>query len=130
MGKLPPRFPGPWILLSFTGTFRSAGPENGTSQIGADLDVYGGTERQLKISGTGENAAAAVCEALRPLCGSSLSFSRTALNGYGNRIRLYTEITLQPGMTYALERIGPSAAELLLLCGLDAVNAGALKAMQ
>jgi hypothetical protein len=48
----------------------------------------------------------------------------------GNRIRLYTEVAAASGRSYALERIGPSTAELLFLCGLDAVNAEAARAFR
>jgi 2-isopropylmalate synthase len=131
-GTLPAGFPGPFIRLSFTETF--TGPGNGAapegSRAGAVLGVYGAAEETREISGAGENAAAAVSEALRDLCGWGLEFSPVAVNGYGNRIRLYTEIAAPSGRAYALERIGPSAAELLLLCGLDAVNAEMVRASE
>lgn len=63
-----------------------------------------------------------------PLCGFHVEFSSVALNGCDGRIRLYTEIALPSGRSYALERTGSSAAELLFLCGLDAVNAEAVRA--
>jgi 2-isopropylmalate synthase len=140
LGKLPAGFSGPFIRLAFTAAFtvpalgpaNKPGPENGpapeTSQVKAVLGVYGVTEGTREISGAGAGEAAAVSQALRGLCGWGPDFSRVALNGSGDRIRLYTEIALPSGRSYALERIGSSAAELLLLCGLDAVNAEAVRA--
>jgi 2-isopropylmalate synthase len=133
MKKLPAGFPGPFIRLSFTGTF--TGPEIGTGnrtapaawRIGAVAALYGGAEKGQEVSGVGESEAAAVSDALSGLCGFHPDFFRTALNGYGGRIRLYTEIALPSGRSYALERIGASSGELLFLCGLDAVNAEAAR---
>jgi 2-isopropylmalate synthase len=126
MGKLPALFPGPFIRLSFTGTFTGPAPER--SQVGAVIGVYGAAEGTREISGAGPDEAAAVSQALERLCGWKPEFSPPALNGSGGRIRLYTEIAPPSGRRYALERTGPSAAELLLLCGLDAVNAETLRA--
>jgi 2-isopropylmalate synthase len=130
LGKLPALFPGPFIRLSFTGTF--TGPENGaapeSSRVSAVIGVYGAAAGTREISGAGPDEAAAVSEALGRLCGWRPEFSRLAVNGCGGRLRLYTEIAAPSGRFYALERIGPSSAELLLLCGLDAVNAEALRA--
>jgi 2-isopropylmalate synthase len=129
MGKLPAGFPGPFIRLSFTETFTGPGnraaPEE--TRVNAVLGVYGAAEGMREISGAGENAAAAVSQTLRGLCGWKAEFSPVAVNGYGDRIRLYTEIAAPSGRRYALERIGPSATELLLLCGLDAANAEMLR---
>jgi 2-isopropylmalate synthase len=129
MGKLPPRFPGPLICLSFTGTF--SGPESGaaqeTSRINAVVAVYGGAESGREVSGAGESEAVAVSRALSGLCGFQIAFSRTALNGYGGGLRLYAEIAMPSGRSYALERTGSSTAELLFLCGLDAINAETLR---
>jgi 2-isopropylmalate synthase len=130
LGKLPALFPGPFIRLSFTGTF--TGPGNGAApegwRVGAVIGVYGAAAGTREISGAAADEAAAVAEALGRLCGWRPEFSRLALNGCGGRLRLYTEISAPSGRCYALERIGPSAAELILLCGLDAVNAEALRA--
>jgi 2-isopropylmalate synthase len=127
--KLPVGFPGPLIRLSFTGTF--TGPGSGaapeTWRAGAAIAVYGGAEEPRKVSGVGENEAVAVSRALSGFCGWLVDFSRTALNGYGGRMRLYTEIAAPSGRSYALERLGASAAELLFLCGLDAINAEAVR---
>jgi 2-isopropylmalate synthase len=130
LGKLPPGFPGPLVLLSYAGTF--GGPENGRapegSRINAVLGVYGAAEGGVReLSGDGPDEAAAVSRALRDPRGRGPDFSRVALSGGGDRIRLYTEIAMPSGRRYALERIGPSTAELLLLCGLDAVNAEAAR---
>ncbi|MDR2135630.1 MAG: 2-isopropylmalate synthase [Treponema sp.] len=129
LGKLPAGFPGPFVRRSFALTF--AAPENApgpeTFRVKAALSVYGSAEGAREISGAGEGEAAAVSQALGGLCGRCPDFSRVALNGCGGRIRLYAEIALPSGRRYALERTGPSAAELLLLCGLDAVNAEALR---
>jgi 2-isopropylmalate synthase len=130
IGKLPALFPGPFIRLSFTGTY--TGPENGAApegfRVSALIGVYGAAAGTREISGSGADEAAAVSQALSRLCGWRPEFSRVALNGSGGRVRLYTEIAAPSGTPYALERTGPSAAELLLLCGLDAVNAEALRA--
>ncbi|MDR2501312.1 MAG: 2-isopropylmalate synthase [Treponema sp.] len=124
MGKLPAEFPGPFIRLSFTETFTGNGAVlEELFQVSAVLGVYGAAERAGEISGNGNSAALAVSEALGRLCGWKPEFSPLAVNGYSGRIRLYTEIRPPSGSCYALERIGPSVAELLLLCGLDAVNA-------
>lgn len=128
LGKLPAGFPGPFVLLSFTGTFSGPGTgAEGGSRVNAVLAVYGTVEGTRGISGAGPTEAAAVSRALRNLCGLTPDFSNVALNGCGGRIRLYTEIAMPSGKCYALERIGSSTAELLFLCGLDAVNAEALR---
>jgi 2-isopropylmalate synthase len=132
--KLPEGFPGPLVLLSFTGTFTGPGDGAGSGaapavwRISAVVTVYDGTEGTREVSGAGESEAAAVSQALRRLCGFSVDFFRSALNGYGGRVRLYTEIALPSGRFYALERTGASPAELLFLCGLDALNAEAVRA--
>jgi 2-isopropylmalate synthase len=126
LGKLPAGFSGPFIRLSFIGTYTATGGEAAPEEsfrVGAVLGVYGAAERIREIAGAGADAAAAVSQALRLLCGWGAEFSRISVNGYGGRTRLYTEITAPSGRRYALERAGPSATELLLLCGLDAVNA-------
>jgi hypothetical protein len=128
LGKLPPGFPGPLICRSFTGTFTGPGAAPGTSRISAFVAVYGGAEGAREVSGAGENEAAAVSRALQSLCGLHLDFSPIALNGSGGGLRLYAEITVPSGRSYALERLGASAAELLFLCGLDAINAEAVRA--
>jgi 2-isopropylmalate synthase len=131
MGKLPAAFPGPFIRLSFTETF--TGPGNGAApetRVNAVVVAYNAAEGIREISGAGANEAAAVSEALRNLCGWGPDFSPVALNGWDGKIRLYTEIAGPQGRTYTLERIGSSVAELLLLCGLDAVNAEALGIMR
>jgi 2-isopropylmalate synthase len=130
MKKLPAGFPGPFIRRSFTGTFTAPGNKTApeTWRVNAIVAVYGGIEGARELSGAGESEAAAVSDALKSLCGFPVDFSRTALNGYGGRTRLYTEIAMPSGRSYALERIGPSTAELLFLCGLDAVNAEAVRA--
>jgi 2-isopropylmalate synthase len=138
MKKLPIGFPGPFIRLSFSSTFTAPGSNvgsgtgNGTApetwRVNALAAVYRGAEGPQEISGAGESEAAAVSRALQSLCGFQIGFFRTALNAYGGRTRLYTEIALPSGRSYALERTGTSPAELLFLCGLDAVNAEAVRA--
>jgi 2-isopropylmalate synthase len=124
-GKLPPAFPGPLVCVSFKAAYSAA-----EVAIEAVLKVYGktgvGNEGSREISGRGEDEAAAVSEALGGLGGSAPMFSRIATNGFGGRLRLYAEISFASGVTYALERAGASAAELLFLCGLDAINAEAV----
>jgi 2-isopropylmalate synthase len=130
LGRLPAAFPGPLVRLSFSGSFTGTGSgiESGAAwQVGAVLGVYGAAQRTWEISGAGTSEAAAVSQALRNLCDRAPEFSRIALNGCGGRTRLYTEMVLPSGNCYALERIGPSAAEILLLCGLDALNAEAVR---
>jgi 2-isopropylmalate synthase len=128
MGKLPAHSPAPLVRLSFTET--TAWPGKGAApqvSVGAVLNAYNGTETERAISGTGESEAGAVSDALRKVCGFDLAFPRIALNGCGGKLRLYAEICSPAGRLYALERTGSSSAELLFLCGLDAVNAEALK---
>ncbi|MDR2344345.1 MAG: 2-isopropylmalate synthase [Spirochaetaceae bacterium] len=130
IGKLPYEFPRPLIRRSFSALFtvpvNRAAPE--AIRVNAVVAKYGGGETGRTVSGDGENEAGAVSQAVESLCGLQFTFSRTALNGYGGRLRLYTEIATPSGRTYALERLGVSTAELLFLCGLDAVNAEAARA--
>jgi 2-isopropylmalate synthase len=133
--KLPPAFPGPLVCVSFKETLRSAegSADKGKSPevtIEAVLKVYGGSgdgnESSREISGRGEDEATAVSEALGGLGCPAPEFSRIATNGFGGRLRLYAEISFDSERLYALERAGASAAELLFLCGLDAINAEAV----
>jgi 2-isopropylmalate synthase len=130
MGKLPPEFPGPLICVSFKETLCSAETGNRVEAavIEAALQVYGAVEPDREISGRGKNEAAAISQALNGLDRTGLTFSRIALNGFGGKLRLYTVVSFDSGRIYALERAGPqSGAELLFLCGLDAINAEAVR---
>ncbi|MDR3147531.1 MAG: 2-isopropylmalate synthase, partial [Treponema sp.] len=102
LGKLPADFPGPFVRREFHGTSSFAGPGPRTVRVKAALLVYGALNMPRGISGTGASEAAAVSVALRNLCGWSPEFARVALNGWGDRLRLYTEIATPLGRCYAL----------------------------
>jgi 2-isopropylmalate synthase len=125
LGKLPGGFPGPLICVSFTAAFSSI--PNPRVSVEAALRVYGGTEPERPVSGAGKNEAEAVSAVLKSAGYSPPEFSRVSLNGYGGRLRLYAELAFPSGRAYALERAGSSPAEILFLCGRDALNAEAVR---
>jgi hypothetical protein len=51
---------------------------------------------------------------------------KTAVNGFGSRVRLYAEIKAGDRL-YAVERTGAASGRLLFECCLDAVNGEGLR---
>jgi 2-isopropylmalate synthase len=78
----------------------------------------GGSE----VSGEGPTETAAVLNAAQTLSEDGLKLTYSAMNGCGNKIRLYAEI-IAAGKLCAVERIGPQSGLLLFECCLDALNA-------
>jgi 2-isopropylmalate synthase len=75
-----------------------------------------------EVSGEAETEAEAVLNAANALSDCGLRLHYSAVNGCGNKIRLYAEITAA-GKLYAAERIGRRTGRLLFECCLDVINA-------
>jgi 2-isopropylmalate synthase len=131
MQKLPPGFPPPLVCVSFAETQeRTMGKTKFTIRASVKAGAFSQAEMH-KVSGEGDNEAAAVLEALKTTArlrrkdnSENMDFSIRGreISAYGNRVRLYTELGIN-GKFYCLERTGASAGYLLFACGLDVINA-------
>jgi 2-isopropylmalate synthase len=122
---LPAGYPGPLVIRTFSQSLREDGWTTGTPafRLEVSLGLYGKEEagEQYYLEGVGESESAAVLAALSALPFPAPALEKTALNGFGGRIRLYAEI-YAGGRLYAVERTGTAPGRLLFECCLDAVN--------
>ncbi|MDR1949947.1 MAG: 2-isopropylmalate synthase [Spirochaetaceae bacterium] len=147
LGALPAPWPGLLLRTSFSERF-SAGTENGGGsryryRIAATLRRCRGPEPSGDsgddsgevgnsggddgvLDGEGETWVKVIPKAVSAYTGTELSLRRLGINGVGEKLRLYAEISTPGGKLYAPERIGSPAGLLLLDCCLDAVNGVAL----
>jgi 2-isopropylmalate synthase len=127
---LPPEYSGPLMMLGFSENLSGEGwPREGqTFRVEISLGSYGKEDagELYHLEGEGETEAAAILAALAVLPGPALSLTKTALNGFGSRFRLYAEIR-SGGRLYAVERTGAVPGRLLFECCLDAVNGEGLR---
>ncbi|MFP3042704.1 2-isopropylmalate synthase [Treponema primitia] len=126
MKLLPPDVPKPLVCRAFSETLTDDGTASRV-RINAAVAAYGSREPEQELTGEGATAAEATLATLRSIHADSLGFRQTVLNGYGDRVHLYTEITTTgtagEEKLYAIERTGTSPALLLIRCCLDVINA-------
>jgi 2-isopropylmalate synthase len=127
---LPPEYPGPLVIRSFSETLSEEGWPQGVPgfRVEAALGLYGKDDAGVsyRLAGDGPDESAAVLAALSSLPGPALSVEKTALSGAGGRFRLYAEISAA-GRRYPAERTGAVPGRLLCECCLDAVNGEGLR---
>ncbi|WP_010260121.1 LeuA family protein [Treponema primitia] len=126
MKLLPKNMPRPWICRSFSETFTKDDSKHNVI-IKAAVVPYGIGKPVRKLAGEGYGGAIAVLKAVNKIKAVSLRLSRFEINGYGNQLRLYAEITVSDDtgkeIPYAIERTGLTAGLPLFQCCMDAVNA-------
>jgi 2-isopropylmalate synthase len=131
---LPSGYPGPLVIRSFSESLKDGGWSQDPQAAGQNcrvqvsLGFYGKeeTEERCHLEGEGPSESAAVLLALAALPGPALFLEKTAVNGFGGRVRFYAEIKAG-GRCYAVERTGAVPGRLFVECCLDAINAESLR---
>jgi 2-isopropylmalate synthase len=139
MKLLPLNIPQPLVYRAFSETFTDDAAASQV-RISAVVAVYSNSaagpndqKPEQKLSGSGSTTAEAILDALSKLTEKKIRFQKIETGGYGDRLRLYTEISVSGGAEgeihsdnlLAIERTGKAAGILLFQCCLDAVNASA-----
>jgi 2-isopropylmalate synthase len=119
MGALPPGFPDPLDCVSFKEIEEIRG-EQRLCRVEAALKRRG-SGPPLLLAGEGASLSEAILNAVNATFHCEIFIKRTALKGYGEKIRFYAEIEAK-GRLYAMERIGASMGILLFQCFLDVIN--------
>jgi 2-isopropylmalate synthase len=127
-GQAQEDIPAPFVCTNFSAAYLDGGAETKSS-----VRIRAGVLRRAnpggEVSGAGETEAEAVLNAANSFSEHRLELTYSAINGCGNKIRLYAEIAAA-GKLYALERIGRQSGRLLFECCLDALNAERLRREQ
>jgi 2-isopropylmalate synthase len=117
--------PPPLVCVSFSAAHRLSVNETGETpfvRAAALVAPFRSAEKSREAAAEAESESAAVLELAAAFSGIRLALKKLRINGCGNRIRLYAEISAA-GKLYALERSGASSGMLLFQCCLDVINA-------